>query len=186
MNTAAVATDPTNVAGRRIGAYFIDLVIYLVATSVMFYLWGPTKSLSTSCDEVRAASDATVELCTAVGSETWFMSGPRATSYLIGVGALWLLYHGVLQAVASTAGKAMLGLAVVDGSGNRVGMGQAIVRSLPLAIGASAIFIGFVAASIVGFIMILAHARHQRVGDLLAHTFVVRREHVGTPIVSDH
>jgi len=41
--------------------------------------------------------------------------------------------------------------------------------------------VGFIVAGIVGAVMLFAHPRHQRVGDLLAATFVVRTRDVGRP-----
>jgi hypothetical protein len=90
--------------------------------------------------------------------------------------ALSLLNRWVLQALTGASiGKHLVGLRVVRADGRIAGAGRILLRELLLGVDAA---IG----GMVGLIAVLTTRSHQRVGDLAASTYVVRRADVGQPV----
>lgn len=179
-------TDPTRVPARRIVAFLIDGLLVSAATIALFFALGPTEQAvgADAADICAEASASRIHFCGTVGDTRYLLEGDKAVQYLIGSALVWLLYAGVFQGlVGATIGKLLLGLRVVTADGARAGVLRCMLRSLPFVIGVLTMGVGFIIACIVGLVMILAHARHQRVGDLLARTFVVRTRDAGRPVV---
>ena len=77
-------------------------------------------------------------------------------------------YLIVMEAyVGWTVGKRLLGMKVVDGSGNRIGLGKSIIRNLLRMVD------GLPAFNILGVILIISSEKGQRFGDRVAKTYVV-------------
>lgn len=94
------------------------------------------------------------------------MSAPLV---LAGVG-LALLYFPVLEGVwGRSLGKFAAGLCVVDRQGRPPGIGRAIVRTLTRLIEVNPVLLGGIPAGIV----VLSTKRRQRIGDLIADTYVL-------------
>ncbi len=178
--------DPTNIPVRRIAAFLVDTMLMTAATVGLFFALGPTEQPVTASPSIcdRAAGSA-LHFCGTVQDTRYLLQDGKAVQYLVGAALLWLVYAGVVQGLAGmTVGKALLGIRVVTGDGVRAGVGRMIVRSLPFVLGVLTMGFGFVLACIVGLVMIFAHPRHQRVGDLWARTFVVPASAVGRPPVA--
>jgi uncharacterized RDD family membrane protein YckC len=78
-------------------------------------------------------------------------------------------YLIVMEAyVGWTVGKRLLGMKVVDGSGNRIGLGKSIIRNLLRMVD------GLPAFNILGVILITSSEKGQRFGDRVAKTYVVK------------
>jgi uncharacterized RDD family membrane protein YckC len=78
-------------------------------------------------------------------------------------------YLIVMEAyVGWTVGKRLLGMKVVDGSGNRIGLGKSIIRNLLRMVD------GLPAFNILGVILIASSEKGQRFGDRVAKTYVVK------------
>jgi uncharacterized RDD family membrane protein YckC len=92
---------------------------------------------------------------------------------------LCLIYFTVLEALTgATIGKYLTNLRVVrDRDGGPIGWGPAIVRNLLRIIDGIVLYL-------IGFIVVFATNKHQRIGDLVAGTIVVRRNAVVAPITS--
>lgn len=73
-----------------------------------------------------------------------------------------------LAADGRTPGKALLGLRVVRDDGRRVDPGSSLVRNLLRIVEYPLVYLP-------GIAMVLAHPRHQRIGDLVAGTYVIRQ-----------
>ncbi len=201
--TAVQAPNPTAVMGRRVAAFFIDVFAPLmgaIIAGVLLWVSSATQvenAGSNFCERFRARS-ATVSdevydqfesgsTCFESGDTVLLASSDdtgRATLVGLAVSLLIPLNLFVLQGVTgAAAGKHMLGLRVVRADGSVAGFGWNALRTLLL----------FVATAITGFCfgigwiaeMIVAGVtkRHQRVGDMAAGTFVVRKESVGRPVV---
>ncbi len=88
----------------------------------------------------------------------------------------------VLQgATGASAGKHLMGLRVVKGDGSIAGFGSNALRSLMLLI-ATALSFCFLIGWIVELIVASASKRHQRIGDMAASTYVVRKTDVGSAV----
>src|SRR2546423_13407962 len=89
---------------------------------------------------------------------------------------LWVTYYAVLEGLfGATLGKRLAGLRVTDLEGRRIGWRMAIVRNLARLLDVLPF------AYLLGGILTLATKRHQRLGDMLAATVVVRLAAVSYP-----
>jgi uncharacterized RDD family membrane protein YckC len=174
--------DPTSVVGRRVVAVLIDALIVIV----------PAILLLTSSFEYLEESDLPVDgsdyceqyideiggQCYFVGERVYFDDSVNAgsTAYYWGANILLLV---VLQGLTGwTPGKLITGLRVVKEDGGSPGIGKAALRwILWLADG-----FPYIIPGLTGFIVALSTPGHRRVGDLAAHTIVVKRAAAGTPI----
>lgn len=175
-------SDPTNVRGRRIGAVFIDIAVLLIPSLIIAFAFLEKQSDLTSCDQVTASLKA----CFSAGDDFYVATGGRLLGWQLVNVLLGVVYFVVLQGRTGwTVGKLAVGIRVVDASGSVCGVSQALVRYLPFLVPALipilGSILGFVIA-VVEFVLILAHNRRQRMGDLFAKTFVIRQDAVGHPV----
>ena len=185
---ASHTTDPTNVTGKRIGAWGIDLVIYfVVSTAIVFAMGGGPEIVSeefpsgsaaaTFCDQWEADNNG---LCIHTGDSTQgtvFAMETSITNYLP-----WLI-HLVAYVVISgllggSLGKLAVGLRVVTPDGQLAGMGKHLLRTVMWVADAFTC-----AVPILGGILMVSTRGHRRVGDMAAGTFVIEKERVGQPVV---
>jgi uncharacterized RDD family membrane protein YckC len=94
------------------------------------------------------------------------MSGSRTLIYVV----IFLLYYILMEGyLGQTVGKMLLGIKVVREATDGVpGLGAATIRTLLRIIDG---LFGY----LVGFIAVMASAKRQRLGDMAAHTLVVRK-----------
>lgn len=165
--------DPTEVMGRRIGAYVIDAVIGWVVMIIAFV------ALAERFDSPVPVCgfEGSPTLCVDLDGEVWFLDGgTNATLFwVIGIG-FWFVMGAIVQGLTGgTPGKLMVGLRVVSqDTGERAGVGRCTVRTLMwIADAAPWIF------PLVGLITAIVSKGHRRVGDMVAKTLVVRSNAVG-------
>jgi uncharacterized RDD family membrane protein YckC len=154
---------PTKVVGRRIVAYLIDVLIFVAIVAVAWFAL--TTQQSGSCPGGGGGLNIG-------GNCRGFQSGDDAKRGIwfavIVVGFLTLF--AILPGMKGTSpGKAALGIRVVNDQGNPPGLFRGLVRGFFLVID----------ASLVGLIVALVTQRNQRLGDLVAGTFVVDKNAVG-------
>jgi uncharacterized RDD family membrane protein YckC len=139
--------EDVHVTGRRILATIVDGVIFGGLYAVMVILFG---SIST------------------VGSANWNGSMPALPTLLYGV--IVVLYYILLEGyLGQTVGKMLLGIKVVrEDDGEVPGLGGATIRTLLRIV--DGIF-----NYLVAFIAVLISGKNQRLGDMAAHTLVVRK-----------
>ncbi len=181
--TVSPQHDPTAVGGRRTIAALIDLAVYFVLGWLVF----AAMSTSYGSESYESCTDfedrvGGVQLCVGFNSDIHVVEGTRAFVYLAITILIWLAYHGLVQGlVGATPGKLVTGLRVVNAAGAPAGIPRNLLRSSTLAVGWLAFGVGFFIAALVGAILILGGRDHQRVGDRLAKTYVVRTRDVGRP-----
>jgi uncharacterized RDD family membrane protein YckC len=139
-------TLEVHVTGRRVLATIVDAIVFSVFFWVMSLLFGTT---------------------TAEGGEVGFsLSGLPALFSFVMIFAYYTLLEGYL---GQTLGKMLLGIKVVrEDSGGVPGLGAAALRTVLRII--DGIFFYLVA-----FISVLASQKNKRLGDMAAHTLVVRK-----------
>lgn len=173
--SAGYQGDPTNVMGRRIGAYVIDAVIGFLVFGIAFFALA--DSVDTRVD--LCGIDGSPPLCLFVDNTTYFAEGGKAaTIWAIGLG-YWVLIAGTLLQglTGGTPGKLMVGLRVVNkDTGALGGVGRCALRSVMWIVDAAPFIF-----PLVGLITGVATKGHRRVGDMLAGTLVVRAADVGRP-----
>ena len=177
-------SDPTNVRGRRIGAVFIDFALLLIPLFVIFFASLEKRTDVTSCDQIEAS----LKSCLTLGNDVYAATGGQVVGYQLMSALLAVAYYVILQGMTGwSLGKRMVGIRVVDATGAVCGIPRAFVRYLPFLIPALIPAVGPILGGLIAlaeFILILAHRRHQRMGDLMAKTYVVRREAVGQPVLA--
>lgn len=100
------------------------------------------------------------------GSMSTYQSVSQSLIYVVGV----LLYFTLLEGyLGQTVGKMLLGIKVIrEDNGEVPGLGTAALRTVMRLIDG---LFGY----LVGFIVVMASAKRQRLGDMAAHTLVVRK-----------
>jgi uncharacterized RDD family membrane protein YckC len=111
---------------------------------------------------------------------TTLLGKERLTDQVWGyITVFWLValigYFVVFEALwGRTLGKLITGTVVVDRDGRAPGFAKALARTLLRVVEVNPVLIGGLPAGIA----LLVTQRHQRIGDLLAGTYVVRRKHL--------
>ena len=139
--------EDVHVTGRRILATVVDGLIFGGLYAVMVILFGSVAT---------------------VGSANWNGSMPALPTLLYGV--IVVLYYILLEGyLGQTVGKMLLGIKVVrEDNGEVPGLGGATIRTLLRIV--DGLF-----SYLVAFITVLISGKNQRLGDMAAHTLVVRK-----------
>jgi uncharacterized RDD family membrane protein YckC len=182
---------PTDVVGKRIGAYLLDGLFTSIILGVLVFslLHHTTGNPDRTCADRQGTS-----MCFQFGSDVYDV--PTDDSWKIAVGnGLWFLGASVLlQGLAGgTLGKLIVGIRVVDADGRLCGPWRAFLRSVPFAVGTlgyiwgtrgAMTLAGLVATAIVvtELVALLSRKNHQRFGDVAAGTFVIDKHYVGQPV----
>lgn len=145
VSGAPVAME-VHVTGRRVLATIVDGVVIAVAVGVMSALFGTTSAAG---GQVSASLD-----------------GIAAVAAFVLAFGYYIAMEGYL---GQTLGKMLLGIKVVrEDTGGVPGLKAAAIRTV------LRIVDGFF-SYLVAFIAVLASHKNQRLGDMAAHTLVVRK-----------
>ena len=157
---------PTQVVGRRVAALIIDLLIVSVISAVTWYAL--TKDVgSGSCVGGGITINGKCHGFTSSGNRAAWI----AINAIVGIGIFWVM-QGL---TGKTPGKAMLGIKVVKADGTAPGIGRAFLRHLLWIVDDFPYAIPF----LTGFIAALVSQNNQRIGDMVAGTYVVDRNFAG-------
>ena len=96
----------------------------------------------------------------------WGISDPICLVFLFIIFAYLILMEAY---VGWTVGKRILGMRVVDESGNKIGLPKSVIRNMLRLID------GLPAFNILGIVLIASSPRDQRFGDRVANTYVIRQ-----------
>ena len=178
--------DPTDVMGRRIGAYLLDSllmgVIALVILGPLFVSMAntvPAGTLRCGTGEVQTAADLEqrekLPICIEAGDEIYFLRADQAGGFQAAVGLVmlvqWVAFHVLMQGtVGASPGKLLLGLRVVKPDGQLAGPARCLVRTGFL------VFIDAQCCAIIGLLSATRSKGHRRVGDMVANTLVIGRD----------
>jgi uncharacterized RDD family membrane protein YckC len=185
MYPTNVPHDPTDVIGRRVGAFAIDAAIVAVVFFVLAFALPVTKdyarpsAATAECDRINANDS---QVCIPA-NETVYIYDSGEIVAVVGVPALiWFLNAGLLTGLAGgSIGKLMVGLRVIRRSdGHRCGFWRGLLRGgMWIVDGAPWCF------PVVGLATGLSTRGHRRVGDMVAGTLVVATGSVGIrPVVA--
>ena len=189
VDTSPMSTvvDPTKVMGRRVLATLIDGAVVLTP----FSLYATSELSYLSKDDLAASHTSLTEFCdrwdTTHGNGTCIVvsqvdrvyfgdidQGPSTLLF-----GLALLVFVVLQGVSGwTFGKLVTGIRCVRPDGAPPGVLKALIRWILWIVDGLPFFV----VGLVGFIVGLTTVGHRRVGDMVAKTFVVRKDAAGRPI----
>jgi uncharacterized RDD family membrane protein YckC len=178
------ATDPTNVMGRRIAAWFIDVIVPTVVAFILGYIvfiGAATKITGVPSDYCEFEQRASNTACVQLGDDAYIGTDDDVRAAVVVGGLVFLvgaLNLFVVQGLTGAAvGKHMLGLRVVRQDGSIAKFGPNAARTLLLVVDHFFCYL-------VGLITALVTHPHRRVGDMAAGTFVVAKDSVGLPIGS--
>jgi uncharacterized RDD family membrane protein YckC len=159
---------PTQGVGRRVAAFIIDGLIVAAISAISWYLL--TKNVGPGgCIGGGVEINGKCRGFTDDGNRTiWILINTLAS-----VGILWVM-QGI---TGKTPGKAMMGIQVVNAEGQPPGIGRAALRYILWIVDAFPYIIPY----LTGFITALTSQRNQRVGDMVASTFVVDKSAAGSP-----
>jgi hypothetical protein len=180
--------DPTSITGRRIGAWVIDLLIYLVIGFAISTAVGASQAENVKREfSTSTEAEAFCDAWRADNQGFCFHSsdGETATAQTIGIetgGLFWwplhFLAYAIIQGITGgSLGKLAVGIRVVTADGQICGIGRSLLRTFLWI--ADAFTCGI---PILGGILLLSTKGHRRVGDMAAKTFVVPKEAVGRPV----
>lgn len=178
--------DPTDVMGRRIGAYLLDSllmgVIALVIVGPLFASMAntvPAGTLRCGTGEVQTAADLEqrekLPICIQAGDEIYFLRADQVGGFQAAVGLVmltqWVAFHVLMQGLAGASpGKFLLGLRVVKPDGQFAGPARCLVRTGFL------VFLDAQCCGLIGFLTARSSQGHRRVGDMVANTLVIGRD----------
>jgi uncharacterized RDD family membrane protein YckC len=135
-----------HVTGRRVLATIVDVIIFSVFFWLLALVFGTTSAEG--------------------GSVAFSLGALGSLIYIVGIFAYYLFMEGYL---GQTVGKMVLGIKVVrEDNGEVPGLGGATIRTLLRII--DGLF-----SYLVAFITVLISGKNQRLGDMAAHTLVVRK-----------
>ncbi len=140
------ATQEAYVTGRRVLATIVDWLVFAILFGMMSALFGTSSAGGGGVD----AS----------------LNGLPALIFFV----LVVLYYIILEGyLGQTLGKMLCGIKVVrEGTVEAPGLGAAALRTVLRLIDG---LFGY----LVAFIAVLASAKNQRLGDMAAHTLVIRK-----------
>ena len=174
--------DPREVRGRRIGAVFIDAALLIVPSVLIAFAFLEKRTDISACGDI----DTTLKSCFKAGDNFYVATDGRFLAWQGVSLLLGFAYYALLQGSTGwTLGKLMVGVRVVDRTGSRCGVGRAFLRYLPFLGPALVPVVGgiiVILMSIAEFVLILAHPRSQRLGDMLGKTYVIAADAVGHPV----
>ena len=159
---------PTQVVGRRVVAFIIDGLILAAISAIGWFAL--TKNVgSGGCIGGGVEINNKCRGFTDGGNRTlWILINSIAS-----IGILWVM-QGL---TGKTPGKAMMGIRVVNAEGQPPGIWRAALRSILWIIDD----FPYIIPLLTGFITSLTSQRNQRVGDMVASTFVVDKNAAGSP-----
>ena len=171
-------SKPTDVMGRRVGAYVIDLAVGFVILIVMVLALASTREFQTSaeatayCDRFNDNPDI---ICTASGSTALVLDSSELGAIVLAEAGFVVVNFVLLTGLTGFSfGKLLTGVRVVNqASGQRCGIPRALLRTVLL-------FIPDL-GGVVGFIVAASSTDHRRVGDMAASTLVVHKRALGHP-----
>jgi uncharacterized RDD family membrane protein YckC len=155
------ATQARQARTRRFGALVVDLIIFSILQAIVSNVYGVTV--------VTSGTPPT-------GGNGFFSIGTVTTIGWLGLTVLWLAYYIVQESLfGASAGMMLFGLCVVRVDGRPLSVGAIVVRNLMRLVDA------LPALYLIGGASVLLSGHSQRLGDMVAKTTVVAREHAIEP-----
>lgn len=171
---------PTKVVGRRVVAFIIDyLILSIINTAIFFAMAQKDTDIGKDVLNGTYSVNDTSYGNFRIGDHKYAIVGGNFWLYVGIVLVIGLIYTVVIPGLRGwTLGKLIVGTRVVGEDGRYAGIWRNFVRQVLWIVDDFPYFI----PALTGFIVALVSSRNQRVGDMVARTFVVRKDWVGKPI----
>jgi uncharacterized RDD family membrane protein YckC len=167
--------DPTDVLGRRIAGWVIDVVMFIALALAMAVVFGQ-RHRGGACDDLTRGH--AVSQCFALGHNAYLVSGAHFWATTAIAVAWFVVIHGVVQGrTGRSPGKALCGVRVIGEDGTAPGIGRSLVRSACWVADGFPFLLG----PVVGGVAMVSSRGHRRLGDLAGGTWVVDRRWAGPP-----
>lgn len=165
--------NPTAIVGRRVGGFLIDFLVAGVIYWGLFFLMAEERS-SQPTDSIRAYLS--------LGDTAYAITGGKAALFFLIFLLLGFAYWSVLPGVTGwTLGKLATRTRVVGEDGRLpAGIWRNVARQ---AMGVADYF-PYILPGLTGFIVALSTRDHRRVGDIVAKTYVVKKQAAGRPLAT--
>jgi len=161
--------DPTDVMGRRVLEYLIDVGIGLALSVGLFFAF--VTQTTGSCVGYSVYLELNGDCYTLVGNDYWLVQGTLLAYWLVN----WVFLQGLLGA---SIGKFIVGVRVVRPDGKPMGILRAIGRWIVTIVDA----FPWCIPMLTGFLVANSSWGHQRIADKAMGTFVVGKAFAGSPI----
>jgi uncharacterized RDD family membrane protein YckC len=162
---------PTNVVGRRVGAYLIDGLVWWL---IFALLWIVLTD--------RLDADATTGGGIVIGDTRYGFhedSGGKRGAWLVLGFVAWIALFVVIPGLRGTSpGRALTRIRLVNPEGRPPGVGRSFLRQLLWIADGFPYFI----PNLVGFVLALTTKGNRRLGDMVADTYTVKAEAAGRPV----
>lgn len=179
--------DSTAVLGRRYGAFFIDLVVCLIAFTILFMAFATQRTVAETlalpgCH--YAANSSSFDSNRQIECDNRAVFRVNDTVYEADIGATFglfllftLLVFALPEALAGASlGKLMTGVRVVRPDGSHIGIGRSLLRWLLFWVDGPITFF------LCGIITSSVSRGHRRLGDMAADSYVVAKTDAGQPV----
>jgi uncharacterized RDD family membrane protein YckC len=161
--------SPTNVVGKRVGAFLIDSLLSAAITVIAWF------ALTTQVPGKCPSSGGGFTIGDNCRGFVVGEAGKQTAWFVISIAAGLILFVILPGLKGFTPGKAMVGIKLVNEEGRPPGILRAFLRYILWIVDGFPYIIPY----LTGFIVALNGDRHQRVGDMAAGTFVVDKAHEG-------
>lgn len=173
--------EQRKVTGRRIVAFLIDTVVgFAIYWSLVVALKTDSQDVETPGVYVQMSTNfVNGQMRAELMGTTYILHSGTAALVVLGAMAYWIGALVVLQGLTGlTIGKGLVGIRAVNAEGRPCGVGRAAVRWLFLIVDAFPYFVPM----LVGFIVTVSTRSRQRVGDIVAKTWVISADAIDKPL----
>jgi uncharacterized RDD family membrane protein YckC len=168
----ATPAPPTKVVGRRVAAFILDGIVAFGPGIVVFVMIG--EHSQTPAGYFGVSMNMTIGGSSMVWlTDVWTLTGAAANIFNVAVLVYLLAYLVVLPGLTGrTAGKLLTGVKLVGRDGRPPGIGRSFLRELLWIVDD----FPYLIPGLTGFIVAMSSATNQRVGDMVASTWVIRAD----------
>ena len=160
---------PTNVPAQRLLAFIVDTLLICAIIVVAWLL------LVDKLPKDQVVGDAGFDIGDKRYAFTESNSYKQTVWLLVSLAAAFVISVVMPALTGSSPGRAAAGIRTVDAQGRPPGFGRALLRWILWIVDGFFFWL-------VGGIMVLATKFNQRLGDMAAKTYTVKKEHAGQPL----
>lgn len=163
--------QPTNVVGRRVGAFLIDTLVLWLIVALLWILFTDRLDADTTTGGGFVIGDTRYGFHEDSG-------GKRGAWALLSLLTWFVIFVLVPGLRGTSPGRALTRIRLINRQGGHPGVGRSFLRQIIWIADGFPYFI----PNLVGFILTLTTKGNRRLGDMAADTYTVKAEAAGRPI----